>query len=100
MATAEHEVQCRLCDARFGTQAELANHEQAEHRSKIEEERSRVDEDLDEQLRESFPASDAPSTSTVTGIGAPDGGSAEPRSNAPQTDAANEIRETRAGGTP
>ncbi|MCC6238180.1 MAG: hypothetical protein IT299_11515 [Dehalococcoidia bacterium] len=85
---------CPICNAEFATESERAAHRQAAHPSETAQERQRRNEAIDEQLRESFPASDAPSSSPVTGIGAP---SAEPEGpEGPSEDGADEER-ARAG---
>lgn len=69
MSDQDEQPRCPRCGSRFGTAEELGAHLEGAH---VPETSSGVDERLDEESEQSFPASDPPSSGPVQGMGDPD----------------------------
>jgi uncharacterized C2H2 Zn-finger protein len=69
MTDQDEQLRCPRCGSEFESNDELQTHLQTAH---IRETPSEVDERLDEEGEQSFPASDPPSTGPVQGMGDPD----------------------------
>lgn len=73
----EQQYRCEQCGAGFATPIDVQRHAESEHGGDVQPAPSTadgelsVDELLDVESEDSFPASDPPSTTPVQGVGAP-----------------------------